>query len=146
MLRVKTQKLLKDLVGVWTLERTIKPGGVMVGQAEFKPVSDTEYHYIEQGSLTLDHGEEIKDVKRAHIYKLEKDTIQIYYADGPDNGKLFQVLEFTSDTEAQAEHLCRYDLYESAYSFALPAEFTVRHAVKGPKKDYVSKTKYSKSS
>ena len=134
----------QSLSGHWIIERIIKPGGVMIGQAEFKCLSDTEYHYIEQGTLTLDHGEDIEGVKRAYVYKFENDVIQIYYADGPDNGKLFQALDFTSEKEAQAEHLCGEDFYKSSYSFSFPDHFSIQHMVSGPKKDYVSETKYSK--
>ncbi len=116
----------------------------MTGQAEFTSVSETEYHYTEQGVLTLDHGEEIMDVKRSYDYRFEDCVIQIYYADGPDNGKLFQTLEFKNDIEAVAEHLCGEDLYKSQYVFDLPDSFIIKHEVQGPKKDYVSETKYTK--
>jgi hypothetical protein len=137
-------KVFKNLEGGWQLERVIAPGGVIVGLAEFKPLSKSQYYYKEQGRLTLDDGRLIEDVSRAYDYRLESDVIKIYYADGPDNGKLFQTLEFSGETKAIAEHLCGDDLYKSEYEFYLPESFTIRHQVKGPKKDYISETKYSK--
>lgn len=112
----------------------------MAGQGEFTPTSHDEYKYIEQGTLTLDHGGVVENVTRVFLYQFKDEAIQIYYADGPDNGKLFQTLTFKNDSEASAEHLCGKDLYKSHYKFEFPESFTITHDVKGPKKDYVSET------
>lgn len=137
------QDLFKNLEASWHVDRTIKPGGVMIGQVEFKPASETEYHYTEQGTLTTDASDVIEDVTRAYTYKFENDTIQIYYADGPDKDRLFQTLEFIEKNKAIAEHLCGDDLYQSEYEFDLPHGFKITHRVTGPKKDYVSVTNFS---
>lgn len=136
--------IFQNLEGVWQIERTITPGGALVGQAEFKSFSQSQFHYYEQGRLTLEDGKVLEDVSRSYDYRLEGGVIKIYYADGVDNGKLFQELEFISDSKAFAKHLCGDDLYKSEYEFHLPKSFAIRHEVKGPKKDYISETKYSK--
>lgn len=138
------KKIFQQLKGVWRLERFISPGGHMSGEATFAPISDIEYHYTEQGILTLDHGDVIEDVKRSYIYKVKNETIQIYYNDGPDQGELFQVLVFYNSNEAQAEHLCGADLYKSEYSFDFPSSFQITHHVNGPKKNYVSNTVFNR--
>jgi hypothetical protein len=137
-------KVFQALDGMWKIDRIIKPGGVMTGQAEFRPVSKTQYHYTERGRLTTEAGDVIEDVTRAYIYKFEDNTIQIYYADGPDNGALFQTLNFIDESCATAEHLCGQDLYKSEYQFNFPDSFTIKHVVKGPKKDYVSETVFTR--
>lgn len=137
-------KVFQALDGMWKIDRIIKPGGVMTGQVEFRPVSETQYHYTEQGRLTTEAGNVIEDVTRAYIYKFENNTIQIYYADGPDNGALFQTLNFIDKSCATAEHFCGQDLYKSEYQFNFADSFTIRHIVTGPKKDYVSETVFTR--
>lgn len=112
----------------------------MAGEAKFTPTSNDEYKYTEQGTLTLDRGDVVENVTRGYLYKFKDDAIHIYYADGPDDGKLFQTLIFKNDSEASAEHLCGEDLYQSLYKFEFPESFTIKHDVKGPKKDYMSET------
>lgn len=136
--------MFNQFEGRWQLERGILPGGAMRGEAKFISVSKVEFNYMEQGVLTLDHGDVIHDVTRSYIYKLEDDHIQVFYADGSDDGALFHVLKFENEREAQAEHLCGEDFYRSHYAFDLPDCFTITHEVKGPKKDYVSKTIFTR--
>lgn len=134
------QDIFQQLSGWWEINRQISPGGVILGEVEFEAVSDDEYAYREHGTLTLDHGDVVEGVTRSYRYIYKEGAIQVLYADGPDDGKLFQVLEFEDKTRAQAQHLCGQDLYQSRYEFYLPDSFSITHTVTGPKKDYVSDT------
>lgn len=92
-------------------------------------------------------------MNRSWIWRLEKESgISIYFvkSDGETEDYLYNTLGILEDGEdgtvtARAEHPCGEDFYVSDYSFCVDGEgglerFEVVHVVKGPAKDYVSRT------
>jgi hypothetical protein len=134
--------IFRMLQGAWAFDRQVTPGGAMIGRAVFNQAGVGVYDYDEAGKWALDDGT-LGEFSRRYSYRLIDDQIHVYYADGVDNGKLFHVLDVTDERVAQAEHLCGQDLYKSKYEFDLPNNFKITHAVKGPKKDYVSVTHFT---
>ncbi len=135
----RAHNLFFTLSGHWQVERTITPGGIFTGTAVFQKTDDGDLLYREQGALTLESGEVLEPFK-AYLYRLEEGQVHVYFADGETSGALFHVLDFMSDTQAQAEHLCGQDMYKTTYDFELPDRFTITHIVHGPEKEYVSKS------
>ena len=140
--QVQIIDLFNSLKGEWILHRQITPGGVMSGKAVFLPQDEHSYLYEEEGQLQLDNGV-MTDFLRRYIYRLIDDDIHVYYADGLQNGQLFHKLDFQNETFATAEHSCPPDFYVSEYLFA-DGCFKVTHRVRGPKKDYVSLTDFTR--
>jgi tRNA A64-2'-O-ribosylphosphate transferase len=148
---------------------TVK-GTVMFNARE--PTSElgqSEYLYQEQGIFKTEQGNQMS-VNRNWIWRLIKPTtttdtstptIHIYFAkpDGvtedyeynslgvPREEKLSGFEDITLSI-ARAEHPCGRDFYESTYSFYLAhgemARFEVMHKVKGPAKDYVSRSLHTR--
>lgn len=133
------RKIFQNLWGKWDIKRTVEPGGSFIGSAVFQTISDSEYLYTERGDMTLDNGENV-EAYRSYIYKLEDDVIAVYFNDGESKGQLFHKINVNDSQTAETEHLCKDDLYKTVYEFDLPQKFTVKHTVKGPNKDYVSRS------
>jgi hypothetical protein len=136
------ERLFRALAGRWQLLRKVDPGGRLSGHATFTEEGEDTYHYREEGELTLDRHDDGLEATRDYIFHLEHATIAVYFGDGPDKGKLFHHLDFHGLTRAEADHQCGQDHYHSLYEFDFPEEFRITHTVKGPRKDYVSRSVY----
>ena len=64
-----------------------------------------------------------------------------------ETGAVFEEVQFVPEAEgtlwAEATHLCGEDRYHSEYRLGPGRRFTIRHAVFGPRKEYVSETTFS---
>ena len=135
------ESIFKNLNGTFDIERTITPHGRFVGQGRFT-LDAQGIAYYEKGDLTLEDGRVIEGATKRYLYKLEADTIAVYFADGVDKGKLFHRLGFIDPNNAVASYPCGDDFYETTYAFDLPQGFTITHKVTGKKKDYTSMSVY----
>jgi len=133
--------IFNGLEGIWTLNRYISPQNIqMEGRAIFSRISEICLQYKENGYIP--HTQ--TDFQRRYTWHLDELGIYIEFADGPDTGKLFHRLEFTSSQNASGSHLCQQDKYATLYQFNLPQSMRIEHIVKGPQKDYVSHTDFRK--
>src|SRR5258708_3648946 len=130
--------------------------------------SKTEYAYLEQGKLSTDGGMSFDAQRRyRYNYSEEDDRIDAYFDDSVDKG-FFHSLRFLATGEeareggmwapwvgearegwcAMGEHLCAPDTYVAAYWFHFSgihlSEWRVTYKVKGPNKDYVSYTTFTR--
>jgi len=144
---VKTNpSLFFDLLkGRWYIARTLTPGGVFKGDAFFNEVNAGVLTYEEQGTLILDDGTILNPSKR-YQWREEEGNIALYFDDGVTKGTRFHTLNFIDKNRAEAEHLCGEDFYQSEYQFNFPDTFTVIHTVKGPSKNYVSLSQFTRNS
>ncbi|KAF2430395.1 hypothetical protein EJ08DRAFT_633866 [Tothia fuscella] len=148
--------------------------GLVSGTASFGarscPTNDLlpEFLYIENGVFKTTTSLEMNATRR-WIWRLsetksssetpghERTIVQIYFvkADGESEDYLYNELEFKGKSGkalvAYAEHPCGDDFYKSTYTMFLTGEgvrvverFEIVHEVKGPSKDYISKTLYSR--
>jgi len=157
-------EIFKNLEGVWRFNREIKsqlassPSGIVTGQATLIKTpqeNPLQYFYSEEGKFRLgrDTGSEL-DVSRQYFYEYDqtKDSINVYFATNqstPD--KFFHTLNFEkeqkdADWRAAGEHLCEADHYNANYIFPLKGHntFSIEFNVRGPQKDYVASTKFTK--
>ncbi|UJR13464.1 hypothetical protein I4U23_000478 [Adineta vaga] len=139
----------------WTFERILigKPSdGTVHGQAQFLFSQSAELLYKEQGKLTLSSQIPL-DITQKYIYNYDEknDVLTVYFVnENNQRASLFHKIDFqpkqTSSTSwiATGEHLCSQDHYSVSYSFAFNginlSQFQITYTVKGPAKDYVSKT------
>ena len=146
------------------------PSGTLTGTASFHPriptqdksgkTFDFEYLYIESGDFHTSTGYTMTASRRyVYRYREAADELSVWFVK-PDRDLevdyLFHNLDFVKPAEARkegalvarAEHLCVRDMYETEYRLPMRGcslrEFEVRHAVKGPQKDYVSTTCYTR--
>ena len=158
----------RALQGEWNLHRTLTSAlpeyqsGTFRGTAFFNPREPTsrkysaEMLYIEEGELTTQKGFVMKG-RRRYVYRLKEGAgISSWFvkADGLTVDHLFQVLAFEADEEEGWKakgipHLCVDDYYESDYRFKFDGidikQWELRYQVKGPKKDYFTKSTYTSS-
>jgi tRNA A64-2'-O-ribosylphosphate transferase len=164
--------LFSQLSGTWQMQRKItnflQPefAGAIYGSAAFQPRSPTseeaqlEYLYSEAGVFNTTLGVKM-DVRRRWIWRVsQRGSISVHFvkADSESEDYLYHVLAFDAPSSetwkdailtARADHPCEADFYKSFYEFHVKAgqldKIVVKHEVKGPAKDYISKTRYTRS-
>lgn len=112
----------------------------MSGKARFSRTESGAALYCEAGVFRLDSGESLS-ARQSYLYEAVEGGFTVRFV---ESGELFHRVLLVQDGEisrGEAEHLCGADLYASAYHFR-KGGFAVRHAVKGPRKDYVVRTVY----
>ncbi|HWC83180.1 MAG TPA: DUF6314 family protein [Pseudonocardiaceae bacterium] len=141
------QRLFAGLAGDWTLTRDLPDNGSMTGTARFREFEPAVLHYREDGTLVLPGGRSL-EVYREYHYRLEEGQIRICFAE-PGPPRTFHVLRLpgshgAADTASDV-HLCGDDVYTGEYSFVDEDQFSVRMRVRGPRKDYESRTVYRRA-
>jgi hypothetical protein len=139
----------------WTFERTLTgqpSNGTAHGQAQFHFSNQQELLYKEQGKLILPSQTPLDITQKyLYVYDTVEDLLTVYFVDEKNQRtSLFHTIHFqpkeASPLEwiANGEHLCGQDHYSASYLFAFNgsdlARFEITYQVKGPAKDYVSKT------
>jgi hypothetical protein len=134
--------MLERLLGRWSLVREISGHGSMTGVATFEGVDANCALYRESGELRLKGGETLRAEQR-YVYAQVEGGFTVHFH---DTGELFQCVAFTAGEgdgwKGSASHRCKADVYDSEYCFGGDGTFLVRHAVRGPRKDYVIRTVY----
>lgn len=167
--------LFDSLDGEWAMEREITNfrddglAGTVTGSAKFERRDPTsagtvaEYLYIEDGKFTTTTGM-ILQASRRWIWRYHDSTaaeapISVHFvkADGETEDYVYNMLTFPPKDEdgfangqlvlkARAEHPCGQDFYVSTYEFNMAiGKFEVQHEVKGPSKNYISRTRYNQT-
>lgn len=132
------------LEGRWRLDRSIAGQATMQGQAAFGRVGADRLHYREQGRVVLASGQAF-DGHRDYLFERGEDGFSVLFAEEPP--RLFHriVLARTADAiEGAAGHLCAADQYDSRYRFLEDGAFVIEHRVRGPRKDYLSRTVFTR--
>ena len=139
----------------WTFERTLtgKPSdGNVHGQAQFHHSTQGELLYQEKGKLILPSQNPLDITQKyLYVYNSTEDLLTVYFVNEQNQRtSLFHTIHFQpKETSshgwiAHGEHLCGQDHYSSSYLFAFNgmnlSRFEITYTVKGPAKDYISKT------
>jgi len=133
------------LAGAWRLDREIPGSAWMRGSATFRRLSDGRLEYAEQGRVRLPDGS-VFDGSRRYGFERADGGFAVYFAPGPP--RLFHRIEIVDDGAelvGTASHLCAADTYHSRYAFRPDGSFLVEHVVRGPRKDYVSRTVFTRA-
>lgn len=139
----------------WTFERTLtgKPSdGTAHGHAQFHHFNSEGLLYKEQGKLFLSSSNSLDITQKyLYIYNSSEDLLSVYFVDEHNQRtSLFHTIQFQpKDTSslnwiAHGEHLCGQDHYSTSYLFVFNginlSRLEIIYTVKGPAKDYISKT------
>ena len=130
------------LRGVWSLSRQISDGSAMAGTAVFALAAGGSLAYREHGTLRRADGASF-EAERRYLFRPRPDGFVVLFAEAPP--RLFQdiVLAPVDGVLAgDATHLCAADAYASRYIFRPDGSFSIRHAVRGPRKAYWLDTLY----
>ena len=131
------------LLGTWVLEREVTGQARMVGELRVSSAGDGSAKYAERVAVRTDGGAQFTGSQR---YVLRQNALGFVLCFA-QTGAVFQELRFVADADgslrAEAVHRCAEDEYASAYVLGPGRVFSVRHAVRGPRKAYVSTTSFS---
>ncbi|KAI9808309.1 MAG: hypothetical protein M1825_004766 [Sarcosagium campestre] len=165
------------LQGTWQMTREIKsaltssPSGNFVGTGSFHPRApadsafDSEYLYVEEGTLVTTEGLSLKARRKyAYRYRQDGDVISAWFVKDDASSTvdyLFHELAIEDRPspaqgstgsgcwKAKGYHLCVKDDYWSEYAFEFRGiqirQLSITHRVSGPQKDYVSRATYQRS-
>jgi Family of unknown function (DUF6314) len=142
------QHVFDLLLGRWEFVREVPQQASMIGSATISLVEEGTALYEEEARVTLVNGE-ILTGKQRYLYRRSQPPVNGFHIFFYDTQELFHSLKFSAGDngrlQASASHLCKADLYLSEYELGGDGGFYVRHTVRGPHKDYVVKTIYSRS-
>ncbi|SLN54875.1 hypothetical protein ROA7023_02478 [Roseisalinus antarcticus] len=75
---------------------------------------------------------------RRYLWRAFGPAIDVFYADG----RFFHRFDLVQAGRAKSRHDCPPDRYDVTYRFDLPSAWEAAWRVKGPAKDYLSRTRY----
>ncbi len=131
--------------GCWRQVRVIAPGGRFCGMATFTALDVHTLAYHEEGIAAF-YGGATLPCYRDYTFRLEAEQIAVYFDD--PSFRLFHRLRPCMSAgaalRARAHHRCGQDDYWSTYTFNTRRNFLLQHRVKGPRKNYLMSTWYSK--
>lgn len=147
--------IFKMLKGAWRLtkitydkmnQRTYK----FIGKATFKQLTKNELLFREDGEYINPLTQEKLNTSssREYLYTYEDESINVYFAKSNKRDGLFHRLN-RKDLEKKkfdCFHPCKKDTYQTQYRFFNNDEFTIKHIVNGPKKNYTTETTYKRES
>jgi hypothetical protein len=132
------------LEGTWDLDRTIEGKATMRGTARFTRHDSAWLKYREEGRIQLPDGQSF-DGHREYVFEGITDGFSVYFAEMPL--RLFHEIAIVREGDelvGSAGHLCEADQYNSVYRFRADGSFVIEHLVKGPRKDYLSRTVFKR--
>lgn len=133
---------LNDFAGLWQLSREIEDlagGQRLFVQGICRFVEEEEgLMQIEEGVLTIPGQSPLK-AERRYLWREAAAGIAVFFEDGRD----FHSFDPRQD-QAEATHDCAPDRYEVCYDFAKWPSWQAVWGVRGPRKDYVSVTRFER--
>lgn len=134
---------LSDFIGRWRVERRVEDrlaGGILefAGEAVFAPDAGGLL-YSEQGELCLADGQRVQ-AGQAYRWREEGGLIAVDFEDG----RAFHSFD-PAARQIQAQHWCDPDDYAVRYDLSDWPDWQTRWRVRGPRKDYVMTSRYSRA-
>jgi hypothetical protein len=135
---------LNDFAGAWRLSRHIEDalaGGTarLEGYCRFTP-QDDGLLCTESGTLILPGREGGFTAERRYFWRSDPDGIAVFF----DDGRFFHRFDPNAASPA-ADHDCAPDAYAVRYDFSDWPLWTAEWRVKGPRKDYQSRSTYRRA-
>lgn len=132
-------RMLDDFEGVWTITRGIEDrlggSGQFQGEAHFAAATDG-LRYVETGTLTLSNGASMR-AERAYRWRQEGARIVVTFEDG----RPFHSFD-PNVSGAGDRHHCDPDIYDVIYEFDAWPTWSSIWTVKGPRKNYVMRSRF----
>ncbi|AVL51629.1 trigger factor [Roseobacter denitrificans] len=136
-MQMSKARQLGDFEGSWTLSRRIMPrrgaGAVFEGTAIWSRAHGG-LRYVEKGLMQID-GQAGMQAERRYFWSGE---LSVFFEDG-------RFFHNVPPHGGETEHWCDPDTYKGIYDFTRWPQFEVTWQVTGPKKDYLSKTLYTRA-
>ncbi|GGF06637.1 hypothetical protein SAMN05443634_1136 [Chishuiella changwenlii] len=144
--------ILSFLLGDWTIYREIYSDELLSGQAEgyvtFEESESNSLSYTEKGETYFFDIKKLIPFQKKFLYEFSLDTLTVYFADGVDNGKIYQhyaLEDFQNKkVESSEKHFCGNDIYQSYYVIKSDEEFFMKTIINGPKKNFIIDTLFEK--
>jgi hypothetical protein len=115
----------------------------MRGTATFGPTGEATLHYREEGELRLADGTTLA-ATREYRWVLRADgadeRIDVLFAEDRWSGGLMHTLRLDPTGTARDVHHCEADDYTGTYAFTPPDLVVITMDVRGPAKDYTTRT------
>jgi len=130
------------LPGRWAARRVIEGTASFEGIATIEPIAADRLAYREEGVLKLPHAGPIT-AHRSYLYERRPEGFAILFPEAPP--RLFQEFRLLPRADGalagSSRHPCAEDLYETT-CVVRENTFWLIHRVMGPRKGYVSTTRY----
>lgn len=144
------KQVFTNLVGCWRIRRVLGSYGHGEGLAQFTLTpdpftlnyrEDIEVKYTAESGLKQPGVSGTAYQEYVYLFDEERDKIIKRFVDG----RHFYELKMNLETlEGEGEHLCEKDLYQAKYKFQDSNHFTLSYDVKGPEKEYVIQTLFTR--
>lgn len=120
------------------------------GRAQFMALPEhLSMLYEERGTLKMESNNSPLSFSRSFRYLFIDDTLEVYFADGPDNGSLYQQYFYQQKNHKLLPsqiHICGKDAYQGEYSLTGPSSFILITTIDGTSKDFLITTNYWRES
>jgi hypothetical protein len=142
----RRSSVFERLLGDWTLAREISGYATATGVARVFLIDAQTARYEEAVRISLAQGETLSGTQ-CYLFRREPEApakMRILFC---STAELFQSLAFQERGgiwQASARFVCGADQYDSEYILDLQS-WQVRHAVRGPRKDYRIETVYRRA-
>jgi hypothetical protein len=145
--------LFHFFIGQWTLERCIylkaseELYATAYGEAYFiSEAGPATLLYEERGKLKMVTNSVEIPFSRKFSYEFQADKMNVFFADGPDKGLLYQRYIRDQDNKLIPDqiHVCSNDLYQGEYYLSGPGSFSLDTWIDGPHKDFLIKTSFTR--
>ncbi len=148
--------LLSFFKGQWLIERSVyikstnQVHATATGRAQFMILPEhSSMFYEERGILRMESNNSPLSFSRSFRYLFIDDTLEVYFADGPDNGSLYQQYSYqqkNSKLLPSQIHICGKDAYKGEYLLTGSSSFTLITTIDGTSKDFLITTNYIRDS
>ena len=133
---------LYDFEGDWQITRRIEDHltgriGHLQGRAVFTP--DTAGLAYQETGLLEFPGQPALNATQRYLWRQDGEALAVFFADGRDFHRFNP-----NQSQPQASHDCPPDWYNVSYSFAGWPGWSATWSVRGPRKDYISVTDYTR--
>lgn len=138
------ENVFDRLEGTWTLNREIVGAARMTGTAVFRRLPNGLFAYREEARVQLENGKSHAGSQN-YFYERAAGGFSVFFAEEPM--RLFHAVAVVPEGDrlvGTTTHLCIADTYDSRYVFNQDGSFEVEHTVKGPRKEYVSGTVFTR--
>ena len=142
-----SRKVFDLLLGSWFFVREVSGQASMAGRATVGLFDEETALYQETARVALASGRTLNGQQR-YIYRRSPDPVNGFDILIERTQQLFQSLKFSPSGNgrltASASHFCQADSYFSEYAWNEEGIFHVQHTVRGPHKNYVARTVYTR--
>jgi len=138
-----SKEIFKYFVGSWDINRIVGHIGIAQGVAKFVLKDSHNILYREDLNVLYNNSTKPESAYKEYIYIYNQDTQKIMKK-FTDNRLFYELTHDFNGRKAYGEHLCECDNYKATYEFLNQDCFTLSYDVRGPQKDYVIETKFTR--